>query len=112
MQTQELKQLILKELHDHKAVDVVAIDVSKITSVTDYMIICSANSNRHAKTLADYVVSTAKHAGVQPLGVEGEREAEWILVDLIDIVIHIMLPSIRTFYNLEKLWGMSQTNSA
>lgn len=112
MKTQQLKQLVLKELHDHKAIDITTIDVSKITSVTDYMIICSASSNRHAKTLADYVVSAAKDKGIQPLGVEGDLEGEWILVDLVDIVIHIMLPQVRAFYNLEKLWSIGRVESA
>lgn len=112
MKTQQLKELVLKELHDHKAMDITTIDVSSITSVTDYMIICSASSNRHAKTLADYVVAAAKKEGVQPLGVEGDREAEWILVDLVDVVLHIMLPQVRAFYNLEKLWSIGQVESA
>lgn len=100
-----IKQIVLDTLSAHKAVDVVALDVTKLTTITDFMIICSATSNRHAKGLADNVVAKAKANGHPPLGVEGQKEAEWILIDLIDVVVHIMLPQTREFYNLEKLWG-------
>lgn len=105
MSSLQLKKLVLTTLDAHKAVDVTALDVRKLTTITDYMIICSATSNRHAKALADSIVMKAKANGNPPLGVEGEREAEWILIDLIDVVVHIMLPQTREFYNLEKLWG-------
>lgn len=100
-----LKKIVLETLDAHKAVNVSVLDVRKLTSITDYMIICSATSNRHAKALAESVVVKAKSIGNPPLGVEGERDAEWILVDLIDVVVHIMLPQTREFYSLEKLWG-------
>lgn len=101
----QLKKLVLTELDSHKGIDIVTLDVRKLTSVADYFIICSATSSRHAKTLAERVVVKAKENHAPPLGVEGDREAEWILIDLIDVVVHIMLPQIRTFYALEKLWG-------
>jgi ribosome-associated protein len=96
---------IIALLEDHKAKDITVLDVSDVTSITDLMIICTGNSNRHVKTLSDYVVSTAKQKGITILGVEGAQEGEWVLIDLIDAIVHIMLPNIREFYNLEKLWG-------
>jgi ribosome-associated protein len=87
-----------------KARDVVEIDVRGKSSVTDFMIVASGTSTRHVKSIADEVVKFAKRLDVQPLGVEGEREAEWVLVDLGDVVVHVMLPRIREFYALERLW--------
>ena len=87
-----------------KARDVVEIDVRGKSSVTDYMVIASGTSSRHVKSIADEVVKFAKKLDVMPLGVEGEREAEWVLVDLGDVVVHVMLPRVREFYALERLW--------
>ena len=106
MQTAELKAVVLNALDDLKAKDVKALDVSEVSSFTDVMIIASGGSTRQVKALADKLAEDCKKAGVRPLGVEGEREAEWILVDLGDIVVHVMLPEMRDFYNLEKLWDM------
>jgi len=89
---------------DIKAQDVIEIDVQGKTSVCDYMVIASGTSTRHVKSIADEIVRQSKHLGCQPLGVEGEREAEWVLVDLGDVVVHIMLPRVREFYALERLW--------
>lgn len=100
-----LKKLVLNTLDKNKANNVIALDVRKLTTITDYMIICSATSNRHAKALAEHVTVKAKSNGHAPLGVEGDKDAEWILIDLIDVVVHIMLPSVRELYNLEKLWS-------
>lgn len=99
-----LLQLALDALEEIKARDVVEIDVRDKTSVCDYMIVASGTSTRHVKSLADEVVKASKLAGYQPLGVEGEREAEWVLVDLGDVVVHVMLPRVREFYALERLW--------
>jgi len=109
MQLANLHDLVLESLDDMKARDVVVIDVQKVTSVTDLMIICSGTSNRHVKSISENLVSTAKHQSVLPLGVEGANEGEWVLVDLGDILVHIMLPKVREFYSLEKLWAGSQT---
>ena len=87
-----------------KANDIVEIDVRGKTSVCDYLVIASGTSTRHVKSIADEVVREAKKLDCQPLGVEGEREAEWVLVDLGDVIVHVMLPRVREFYALERLW--------
>ncbi len=91
-------------LDELKAKDVVEIDVRGKSSVADYMVIASGTSTRHVKSSADEVVKFAKKLDVMPLGVEGEREAEWVLVDLGDVIVHVMLPRVREFYALERLW--------
>ena len=100
--------VLLKSVHDAlaelKANDVVEIDVRGKSSVCDYMVVASGTSTRHVKSVADEVVRLAKKLDVMPLGVEGEREAEWVLVDLADVVVHVMLPRVREFYALERLW--------
>jgi len=99
---------LLRQVHaaveELKARDTVEIDVRGKSSVCDYMVIASGTSTRHVKSIADEVVKFAKRLDVQPLGVEGEREAEWVLVDLGDVVVHVMLPRVREFYALERLW--------
>ena len=99
-----LRKQVLAALDELKAKDVKEIDVRGKTSIADILIIASGTSTRHVKSLADEVVKFVKKAGMMPLGVEGQREAEWVLVDLGDIVVHIMLPRIREFYGLERLW--------
>ena len=89
-----------------KAKDVVEIDVRGKTSVADHLVIASGTSTRHVKSIADEVVKFAKNLGAMPLGVEGEREAEWVLVDLGDVIVHVMLPRVREFYALERLWSV------
>lgn len=101
----DLQTDLVNLLEDHKAKNITVLDVSKITDITDLMIICTGNSNRHVKTLAHYLVSAAKAKGMTLYGIEGEKEGEWILIDLVDAIIHIMLPQEREFYNLEKLWS-------
>jgi len=108
MQTEALKQVALKALDDLKGIDITEMDVHDMTSVTDVMIVASGTSGRHVKSLADAVVLACKKAGVSPLGVEGEREGEWVLVDLGDVVVHVMQPRIREFYALEKLWTVTE----
>jgi ribosome-associated protein len=108
METDDLQYLVVEALGDLKANDIQVIDVRNKTTITDAMIIASGTSDRHVKALADSVVAKAKQAGMRPLGVEGEHEGEWVLVDLNDIVVHVMLPRVRDFYNLERLWGMEE----
>ena len=91
-------------LAELKGKDVVEIDVRGKSSVADYMVVVSGTSTRHVKSIADEVVKFAKRLDLMPLGVEGEREAEWILVDLGDVIVHVMLPRVREFYALERLW--------
>ena len=99
-------QAVAAALDDLKALDVHFIDVRHLTTVTDTLAIASGRSDRHVRAIADAVVEQCKKAGIVPLGVEGQQAGEWVLVDLADLVVHVMLPRVREFYNLEKLWGM------
>ncbi len=106
MQSSELAQLVEGILDDMKAIDIVALNVIRLTSITDYMIIASGRSNRHVRSIADSVVEKTKEAGCIALGIEGHEFGEWVLVDLDDVIVHIMQPRIRDFYKLENLWSM------
>lgn len=105
MNSEQLKNLVIDALEDIKASDIRVLDVQGKSSITDVMVVASGNSARQVKALSNSVVVKSKEAGVTPLGIEGEVQGEWALVDLGDVVVHIMQPSIRDFYNLEKLWG-------
>lgn len=102
-----LATLVIATLDAGKALDIRQLDVRGITSITDIMVIASGSVDRHVKALADAVIEGAKQAGVRPLGSEGEQGGEWILIDLGDVVVHVMNPRTREFYNLEKLWDPS-----
>ena len=112
MSLEALRKIVVDALEELKAQILVVLDVRGIASFTDLMIVASGASTRQVKALADKVIERCRSAGVRPLGVEGEREAEWVLVDLGDIVVHIMLPQTRDFYNLEKLWSVDHRASA
>lgn len=104
MKPEDIRDLALTELDDLKGIDIVSMDVRTLTSITDYMIICTGRSTRHVKALAEGVATKAKEKKLSFVRTEGERESEWILVDLGDVVIHVMLPATRAFYSLEDLW--------
>ncbi len=108
MTSQQLLKLILSILEDMKAVEITTIDVHKITDITDNMVICSGTSSRHTQSIANRLIMKMKDAGIQPVGIEGEDLGEWILVDLGDAIVHIMLPKTREFYSLEKLWTTAE----
>jgi ribosome-associated protein len=107
-----LQDLVTTALDDMKAVNVKVLDVRGLTDIADVMIIASGTSDRHVKSIADHVVEKAKESGFRPLGKEGERDGEWVLVDLQDIIVHVMLPRVREFYGLERLWDNGEETSA
>ncbi|OAI48414.1 hypothetical protein AYO45_05040 [Gammaproteobacteria bacterium SCGC AG-212-F23] len=104
MKTESLKQLALHALHDLKGIDILTLDVTDLTTITDIMIICTGRSSRHVRSLADNVVKDAKVKRHSYIKVEGQRESEWIIVDLGDVIVHVMQAATREFYNLEDLW--------
>lgn len=109
--TERLRDVVVDKLDAMKAKELCVIDVRGRTSVTDFLVIASGTSTRHVKAMAQDVVEAAKSMDVPPLGVEGEREAEWVLVDLGDVVVHLMLPRTRDFYGLERLWDLEVPDS-
>ena len=105
MVVDHLKNLVTDALDDLKGRDPRWLDVSELTNMVDYMVIVSGTSNTHVRALADSVVQRCKENGIQPLGLEGEQPGDWVLIDLTDLLVHVMLPSSREFYDLERLWG-------
>jgi len=108
MESEQLIQLVVAALDDMKAVNIVTLDVTALTDVMDYMVIASGTSNRHVKSLARHVSVEAKKQGIAPMGMEGEDAGEWVLVDFGDVVVHVMLPATRDFYDLERLWTVPE----
>lgn len=108
--TESLNSVVETALDDLKAKDVVVLDVTELSDVMDHFVIASGTSNRHVKSLANNLVTDAKAAGFQPIGVEGLEGGEWVLVDFGEVVVHIMMPSTREFYDLEKLWSMTPSS--
>jgi ribosome-associated protein len=111
-QTSPLQAIVTTALDDMKAVNVKVLDVRGLTDIADTMVIASGNSDRHVRSIADRVAQKAKEAGFRPLGTEGERDGEWVLVDLQDVVVHVMLPRVREFYGLERLWDTGAVTPA
>jgi ribosome-associated protein len=105
-------QVVAAALEDLKAVEVSFLDVRHLTTLTDAMVIASGRSDRHVRAIANAIVEQSKKAGYRPIGVEGEKTGEWVLVDLADVVVHVMQPRVREFYNLEKLWDMPAREEA
>ena len=104
METEALQQLVVNTLEEMKARDIDVLDVREKTSITDLMVIASGTSDRHVKSIAETVAFQAKQAGETPLGTEGIKEGEWALIDLDSVVVHVMLPKVRDFYQIERLW--------
>ena len=105
MNKEQLKDLVIDAIEDIKGTNIRIFDLEGKSDVTDLMIIASGNTPRQVKAISDNIIEKTKKQGMAPLGIEGQSAAEWVLVDLGDVVAHIMTPSIRDFYNLEKLWG-------
>lgn len=106
MDTAQLLTLVENELDNRKAVNITTLDVRGKSSITDYMVVATATSSRHAKSLCDYVIEKVKENGQQPLGMEGQHVSDWVLLDLGDVVVHVMTGPAREFYQLEKLWSV------
>jgi ribosome-associated protein len=104
MKAEELRDFAISVLDDMKGLDIVTIDVRTLTNITDYMVVCTGRSTRHVRGLAENLVVRAKELHVKDIKMEGERESEWVLVDLGDVVVHVMLAATRAFYSLEDLW--------
>ncbi|MBM94456.1 MAG: ribosome silencing factor [Oceanospirillaceae bacterium] len=112
MQTDQLKSLVVEALDDMKAQNITVLDVRGRTSVTDYMIIATGTSSRHVAAVAGNVEEKVKKAGLQPNGTEGRSASDWVLIDLFDVVTHIMTDQARHFYDLERLWGEPEPQQA
>jgi len=107
-----LKAVVIDALDDMKALDVKFLDVRGLTDIADFMVIASGTSDRHVRAVAQRVVEKAKEAGFRPHGVEGQQDADWVLIDLNQMIVHVMLPRVREFYGLEKLWDMTVARRA
>jgi len=112
MNSEELSDLIVDALEEIKGQDIIKLNVRDMTTVTDWMVVASGTSSRHVQALADNVAQRAKAAGHRPTGIEGESGSEWVLLDLQDALVHVMLPKVREFYNLEKLWSITPSGDA
>ena len=107
-----LKSVVIDALADMKALEVKVLDVRGLTDIADFMVIASGTSDRHVRSVAQRVVEKTKQAGFRPHGVEGQQDSDWVLIDLNEMIVHVMLPRVREFYGLEKLWDMTATKRA
>ena len=107
-----LKTVVIDALADMKALEVKVLDVRGLTDIADFMVIASGTSDRHVRSVAQRVVEKTKQAGFRPHGVEGQQDSDWVLIDLNEMIVHVMLPRVREFYGLEKLWDMTATKRA
>lgn len=107
-----LKNVVLEALSDMKALEVKLLDVRGLTDIADFMVIASGTSDRHVRSASQRVVEKAKEAGFRPHGVEGQQDGDWVLIDLSEMIVHVMLPRVREFYGLEKLWDMTAAKRA
>ncbi len=107
MQSEQLRDLVTEALDDIKGQEIVVLDVTEQTDIADYMVVASGSSNRQVRALVDHVVEEARKRGIRPLGIEGHEQGDWVLIDLTDVIVHVMLPKVRDFYDLERLWSMS-----
>ena len=107
-----LKSVVIEALADMKALEVKVLDVRGLTDIADFMVIASGTSDRHVRAVAQRVVDMTKEAGFRPHGIEGQQDGDWVLIDLNEMIVHVMLPRVREFYGLEKLWGMTLAKRA
>jgi ribosome-associated protein len=107
-----LKSVVIDALADMKALEVKVLDVRGLTDIADFMVIASGTSDRHVRSVAQRVVEKTKQAGFRPHGVEGQQDGDWVLIDLNEMIVHVMLPRVREFYGLEKLWDLTATKRA
>jgi ribosome-associated protein len=107
-----LKTVVIDALADMKALEVKVLDVRGVTDIADFMVIASGTSDRHVRSVAQRVVERTKEAGFRPHGVEGQQDGDWVLIDLSEMIVHVMLPRVREFYGLEKLWDITATKRA
>jgi len=105
LQAEQLRDFVIEKIEELKGRDIRVLDVHEKTDVAEFMVVCSGSSKTHVRSIANNVAVEAKHAGIPPIGVEGGEESEWVLVDLGDVIVHVMQEGTRDFYELEKLWG-------
>jgi len=110
--TPSLKTVVTNALADMKALEIKVLDVRGLTDIADFMVIASGTSDRHVRAVAQRVVEKTKEAGYRPHGVEGQQDSDWVLIDLSEMIVHVMLPRVREFYGLEKLWDMTSAKRA